>query len=91
MEDYVGEYVFIPGHQELRGRASYMIFKKEGTAIEIRFVRETGEVSTTAGRGSLNRTGVGEMLILDGYEQSIQQTGHGIRLVINSDFGMYYN
>src|SRR5438445_11647899 len=44
-EDYVGEYAFLPRGSPPGNFASLVILRRDQTAMEIRFSRQTGEVS----------------------------------------------
>ena len=45
-DDYVGEYVFKPSNSAPGDFASFLILQRDHTAVEIRFSKETGQVTT---------------------------------------------
>jgi hypothetical protein len=88
-DDYVGEYVFMPANSNPEESASFVILKRDHTAVEVRFYPATGEVSTTKNKWDLYRTtsenvGIGER------EYPIKLSGSQIKLLINDDLGQYY-
>ncbi len=89
LNDYVGEYIFRPSAGSPGKFASFVILKKDQTALEIRFSRQTGEVSTTQERWYLSQT-TGLNVVIGGFVHPIEESGSNIKLGINSDLGQYY-
>ena len=48
--DYIGEYIFRPSSNTPQDFASFVILKKDQTAVEIRFFKNTGQIQTTQKR-----------------------------------------
>ncbi len=87
--DYVGEYVFKPSNVSPGAFASFLILKKDQSAVEIRFSKDTGEVQTTRKEWHLAHT-TGENLVLGDFSHPIEGTSSTTKLVINGDLGQYY-
>ena len=87
-EDYVGEYVFTPSNANPGKFADFVILKKDHSAIEMRFSRDTGQVSTTETQWHLDH-GLNEEVVIGNFAHSIEGSGTKIRLGI-SDLGEYY-
>jgi hypothetical protein len=86
--DYVGEYVFEPVNAPPGDFASFMILKKDQTALEIRFAKETGQVKISEGRWYLDR-GTSEDIVIDKRAYPIHRSHSTIRLTVN-EVGQYY-
>ena len=87
--DYVGEYVLTPSSVLPGEFASFVILKADRTAVEIRFSKATGEISTTEKSWHLDR-GTDEEVVIDKRGYPIEQTKSSTKLVINGDLGTYY-
>jgi hypothetical protein len=87
--DYVGEYVFKPSNTLPGDSASFVILKKDQTAVEIRFSKDTGEVQTTQKRWYLSRT-TGENVVIGSFSHPVEGSRSIIKLRINGDLGQYY-
>jgi hypothetical protein len=88
-DDYVGEYVLTPSSVVPGEFASFVVLKADHTAIEIRFSKGTGEISTVQKSWRLDR-GTDEEVIIDRRGYPIERTRSNIKLVINGDLGTYY-
>ena len=86
-DDYVGEYVFTqsvdPGTF-----ASFVALRKDGTAVEIRFDKATGQFSTRETKWQLTHT-TGENVAIADFVHPVERSGR-IRLLINEDLNEYY-
>ena len=86
--DYVGEYVFRPFNTAPGDLANFVILKNDQTAIEIRFVRNTGDVQTTQKKWYLSHT-TGENVVIGNFTHPVEGS-RPIKLGINDDLGQYY-
>ena len=89
LDDYVGEYIFRPSNAPPGKFASFVILKKDQTAVEIRFSRETGQISTIQDKWYLSRT-TGENVVIGKFSYPIERSGTTVKLGINDDLGQYY-
>ena len=87
--DYVGEYVFKPSNAATEDFASFVILKKDQTAVEIRFLKDTGEGQTTQKKWYLSHT-TGENVVIGSFSHPGQGSRSTIKLGINDDLGQYY-
>ncbi len=87
--DYVGEYVFKPSNASPGDFASFVILKKDQTAVEIRFFRDTGQVQTTQTKWYLSHT-TGENVVIGNFSHPVEGSRSEIKLSINDDLGQYY-
>jgi hypothetical protein len=87
--DYVGEYVLTPSSVVPGEFASFVILKADHSAVEIRFSKLTGEISTVQKSWDLDR-GTDEEVVIDRRAYPIERTKSTIKLVINGDLGTYY-
>jgi hypothetical protein len=94
--DYVGEYVYRPSDRPLETFpvqfASFVILKQDHVAVEIRFVRSTGQVLITKEKWHLLERGEGftDDLVIGPFGAPIERAGSTIRLHINDDVDEYY-
>jgi hypothetical protein len=88
-DDYVGEYVLTPSSVEPGEFASFLILKSDHTAVEIRFSKETSQISTVQKNWHLDR-GTDEEVVIDKRGYPIERTRSNIKLVINGDLGQSY-
>ena len=94
-DDYVGEYVYKPSNHPLetipQQFASFVILKQNHVAVEIRFVKSTGQVVTTEERWYLNPRGsLTDALVIGHFSAPIKHSGSTIRLLIDDDVDEYY-
>lgn len=87
--DYVGEYIFKPSNAVPGDFASFVILKKDRTAVEIRFSKETGEVQTTQKKWYLSHT-TGENVVIGSFSHPVETSRSVIKLGISDDLGQYY-
>jgi hypothetical protein len=87
--DYVGEYIFKPSNAAPGDFASFVILKKDQTAVEIRFVKDTGEVQTAQKKWYLSHT-TGENVVIGSFSHPVERSRSTIKLGINDDLGQYY-
>lgn len=87
--DYVGEYIFKPNNTDPGDFASFVILKRDQTALEIRFSPRTGNISTAQEKWYLSHT-TGENVVIGKFSHSVELSGSTIRLGINDDLGKYY-
>ena len=85
-DDYVGEYVFKPIYTDPGDFASFVILRKDRTAIEIRFSKETGAVQTTEKKWSLSYT-TGQNVGIGNFSHPVEGSRSTIKLGINEDLG----
>jgi len=89
-DDYVGEYVFYPHGQKPGDSADIIILKKNQQVVEMRFSKDSGEVSTTEKTWRLRETTNGPVLSIGNLGHPIQVVRGEIRLGISADAGTYY-
>lgn len=87
-DDYVGEYIFTPVNADSGKFADFVILKKDHSGIEIRFSKNTGQVSTAETQWHLDH-GLNEELAIGNFAHSIEGPRTKIKLGI-SDAGEYY-
>ena len=87
--DYVGEYIFKPTNADPGEFASFVILQKDQTAVEIVFLKETGEVRTTRKKWYLTKT-TGENVVIGSFTHPVEGSRSTIKLGINDDLGQYY-
>ena len=88
-DDYVGEYVLTPSSVVPGEFASFVILKADRTAVEIRFSKATGEISTVQKSWHIDH-GTDEEVVIDRRGYPIERSRSNIKLVINGDLGTYY-
>jgi len=87
--DYVGEYVFQPFDSDPGKFADFLILKRDFTAVEIRFSKTTGQVTTTQTKwDSSSRNG--EYVGIGDFSHPVEGSRSKIKLGINDDLGQYY-
>lgn len=89
LSDYVGEYVFKPSNAAPGKFASFVILRRDQTAVEIRFSPQTGNISTTQEKWYLSHT-TGENVVIGEFSHPIERSGSTVKLGINDDLGQYY-
>lgn len=87
--DYVGEYIFKPSNAAPGDFASFVVLKKDQTAVEIRFSKDTGQVQTTQKKWYLTHT-TGENVVIGNFSHPVEGSRSTIKLGINDDLGQYY-
>lgn len=87
--DYVGEYVFRPFDSDPGKFADLIILKSDSTAVEIRFSKATGEVTTTQTKWDLSSRN-GEFVGIGDFSHPVEGSRSEIKLGINDDLGQYY-
>lgn len=87
---YIGEYVFKPNNANPGKFADFLILKGDGTAVEIRFSKDTGQISTTQENWRLYPGTYEEDVIIAKRGYPIERSGATIKLTINDDLGQYY-
>lgn len=87
--DYVGEYIFTPYGASPGEFADFVILKKDGSAVEIRFSKDTGQISTTQEKWYLYHA-TGEYVAIAKRGYPIERSGATIKLNINDDLDEYY-
>jgi hypothetical protein len=89
--DYVGEYVFTPYNSDTAQFADFVILKKDFTAVEIRFSKDSGQVLTTEKRWSVYSSNTKDKeLVIGDFGHPIEGSGVKIKLHNNYDLGTYY-
>ena len=89
--DYVGEYVFKPYNSDTAQFADFVILKKDFKAVEIRFSKKSGQISTTEkGWYLYNSSDKGSEIVIGDFGHPIEGSGATIKLQNNYDLGMYY-
>ena len=88
--DYVGEYVFTPHEAPPAEFADFLVLRSDGTALEVRYSRSSGQVSTKERRWVFNDKGTSPALVIGGFGHPIDGTGTNIRLFINYDLDEFY-
>lgn len=87
--DYVGEYVFQPYNSDPGRFADFLILKSDFTAIEIRFSKATGQVTTAQTRWELSFRN-GEYVGVGDFSHPVEGSRSQIKLGINDDVGQFY-
>ncbi|SRR5579883_2235999 len=87
--DYVGEYVFQPFNSDPGKFADFLILKSDSTAVEIRFSKSTGQVTTTQTKWDLSSRN-GEYVGIGDFSHPVEGSRSDIKLGINDDLGQYY-
>ena len=85
--EYVGEYVLRPSSAAPGQFASFVVLRKDHTAVEVRFVRDTGQILTTEKKWYLSLT-TGENVVIGDFSHPIEASRSMIKLAI--DLGQYY-
>lgn len=88
-DDYVGEYVFKPTNSSPGDFANFLILKKDHTAVEIKFSKETGQVTNTETKWDLSNRN-GEYVGIGNFSHPVEGSSTHIKLGINDDLGQYY-
>lgn len=88
-DDYVGEYVFKPSNSATGDFASFVILRKDHTAVEIRFSKEAGQVTTKETKWDLSNRN-GEYVGIGNFSHPVEGSKSVIKLGINDDLGQYY-
>jgi hypothetical protein len=86
--DYVGEYIFKPNDLALGEFANFVILRQDLSAVEVRYSKPTGAITSTQESWHLFR-GTGEQVVIGKRAYPIDKSGSSIRLTIN-DVGQYY-
>ena len=88
-KDYVGEYIYQPSDADPGELASFILLKRDSTAFEVRFIKNTGRVSTSQERWGLSYI-TSEQVTIGNEGFPITKSGSSLKLVINEDLGEYY-
>jgi hypothetical protein len=88
-DDYVGEYVFRTNTADLEASPTFLILKKDHTAVEITFSRATGQVMTTEKKWDLSSRN-GEFIGIGNFSHPVEGSPSHIKLGVNDDLGQYY-
>jgi hypothetical protein len=86
--DYVGAYVFKPADANPGEFADFVILKSDHTAVEIRFSKNTGQISTTKKKWYLSHT-TGENVVIGNFSHPVEGSRSTIKLGINDDLDRY--
>ena len=87
--DYVGEYVFQPNNANPGEFADFVVLKADHTAVEIRFSKDTGQLSSIQTRWYLDHA-TDEEVVIGNFGHPIERMKPSIKLGINDDLGQYY-
>ncbi|HUN82794.1 MAG TPA: hypothetical protein VMU48_00375 [Terracidiphilus sp.] len=87
--DYVGEYVFMPKNAVPGQFASFVILKKDQSAVEIRFSKNTDQVQITRQKWYLTQT-TSENVVIGDFSHPVEGSSSALKLGINDDLGQYY-
>ncbi|HTD37179.1 MAG TPA: hypothetical protein VK669_06685 [Candidatus Limnocylindrales bacterium] len=88
-DDYVGEYVFMPRNTNPEDFASFVILKRDGTAVEVRFAQATGKITSTNTRWRLYAS-TSETVSIGSFAHPVEGSPSDIKLGINDDTDFYY-
>jgi len=92
--DYVGEYVFRPFYsksEDTERFASFLILKKDFTAVEIRTLPDFENVMVYEKKWRLfTHPGIEPRVSIGDRGHPIEKSGKVIKLINNYDLGMYY-
>lgn len=90
VSDYVGEYVYTP-HQPPPDRfANFLVLRADGTAVEVRYSRSSGQLSTVEKRWSVVGSPTGPIVNVGDFSHTVTGTGQRLQLVINDDVDESY-
>ncbi|MGB7547186.1 MAG: hypothetical protein WBM14_05520 [Terracidiphilus sp.] len=89
-DDYVGEYLLRPSSVVPGEFASFVILKKDLTAVEITFSRETGQITSQQMNWHLQQSTGQEDVVIGKRGYPIELSRSTIMLIINGDLGQYY-
>ena len=81
--------MFRPNNSTPGDFASFVILKDDQTAVEIRFSKATGQISTTNKNWYLSHT-TGDNVVIEDFSYPIERSRLTIKLGINDDLGQYY-
>lgn len=87
--DYVGEYVFKQNKGDWEAYPTFLILRKDHTAVEITFSRDTGQVTTTEKKWDLSSRN-GEFIGIGNFSHPVEGSPPHIKLGINDDLGQFY-
>jgi hypothetical protein len=87
-DDYVGEYVFMPANAAANDFPTFIILKKDGSTVGMRFYKETGTVLTTQDPWYLQYA-TEQDVVIGKFSYPIHRSRSATRLVIN-EVGQYY-
>jgi hypothetical protein len=88
--DYVGEYLLSPSSVVPGEFASFVILKKDLTAMEITFSKETGQITSQQMNWYLEQGTGQEDVVIGKRGYPIELSRSKIMLTINGDLGEYY-
>jgi hypothetical protein len=88
--DYVGEYLLTPSSVVPGEFASFVILKKDHTAVEITFSKDTGQITSQQMNWYLQQGTGQEDVVIGKRGYPIQQSKSKTMLTINGDLGQYY-
>jgi hypothetical protein len=86
--DYVGEYVFTPNDNALEELPDFVILRQDETALELKYSKSTGNISTKQDNWYLHH-GTDEEVVIGRRAFPIEVSHSAIRLTIN-EVGQYY-
>lgn len=86
---YVGEYVFQPYNVDPGKFADLVILKADFSAVEIRFSKDTGQVTTNQTKWALSYRDE-EFVEIGNFAHPVEGAPPAIKLGINGDLGQYY-
>jgi hypothetical protein len=87
---YVGEYLLTPSSVVPGEFASFVILKKDITAVEITFSKETGQITSQQMNWYLQQGTGQEDVVIGKRGYPIELSRSKIMLTINGDLGQYY-
>ncbi len=87
--DYIGEYIFQPYGSDPGRFADFLILKSDFTAVEVRFSKATGQLTTTQTKWDLSSRN-GEYIGIGDFSHPVEGSRSEIKLGINDDLGQYY-
>jgi hypothetical protein len=88
--DYVGEYLLRPNSMVPGEFASFVILKKDLTAEEITFSKETGQITSQQMNWYLQQGTGQEDVVIGKRGYPIERSRSRTALIINGDLGQYY-
>jgi hypothetical protein len=88
--DYSGEYVFTPHQDPPAQFADFVVLRPDGVALEVRYSRSSGQITTTQTRWAVAGNTPGQKVIIGDFGHPIEGKGPNSRLFVNYDLDQYY-
>jgi hypothetical protein len=87
---YTGEYIFTPHQKPPPGASDFLVLRSDGTAIEVRYSPDSGQLSTIQTQWAISEKGPTLGVNIGDFRHSVKGAGSDIRLYINDDLNEFY-